>query len=118
MNETARITGWHAHVYFSEAELDRARAVCEAVGARFGTPVGRLHVAPVGPHPTGSCQITVPPEAFSDVIGWLALNRDGLDVFVHADTGDVMADYTQHVAWLGESQPLRLDVLRQLVEKH
>jgi len=111
------ITGWHAHVYFSEDQIERARSVCEAVRDRFEITMGRMHSAPVGPHPTGSCQLSVPPEAFSDVISWLALNRDGLVVFVHAETGDVMADHTQHVLWLGDSEPLRLDVLRSLIEK-
>lgn len=115
--DPATIAGWHAHVYFTEAEQERARAVCEAVRDRFGVTMGRMHVAPVGPHPTGSCQLSVPPEAFADVMAWLALNRDGLVVFTHAETGDVMADHTQHVVWLGESLPLRLDVLGALVEK-
>ena len=111
MKDTATITGWHAHVYFTEAEIDRARAVCEGARDRFGIVMGRLHPAPVGPHPTGSCQMTVPAEKFQDVVSWLALNRDGLTVFTHAETGDVMADHTQHVVWLGDSQPLRIDVL-------
>ena len=48
---------------------------------------------------------------------WLALNRDGLTVFTHAETGDVMADHTDHVVWLGESQPLRLEVLREILSR-
>ena len=79
--------------------------------------MGRLHVQPVGPHPTGSCQLTVPQAHFQDVMSWLALNRDGLTVFAHAETGDVMADHTRHVLWLGESQKLRIDVLRAAIEK-
>ena len=117
MTSTDQITGWHAHVYFAEAEQDRARAVCEAVRDRFGVEMGRMHVQPVGPHPTGSCQISVPPEKFADVTGWLVLNREGLTVFTHAETGDVMADHTEHVVWLGQSQALRLDVLRSIVER-
>jgi len=110
------ITGWHAHVYFTDGQIDRARAVCEAVRDRFEIQMGRMHPAPVGPHPTGSCQLSVPPEKFAEVTAWLALNRDGLTVFTHAETGDVMADHIQHVVWLGESQPLRLDVLRAAVK--
>lgn len=116
MTETASITSWHAHVYFNESEVGRARAVCEALRDRFGVEMGRMHVQPVGPHPTGSCQMTVPPETFGELTAWLALNRDGLTVFTHAETGDVMADHTEHVLWLGESLPLRLDVLRSAVE--
>lgn len=117
MNDISTIRGWHAHVYFEPDQLDRACAVCEAARDRFGIQMGRMHVDPVGPHPTGSCQLTVPPEKFSDVTSWLALNRDGLTVFTHAETGDVMADHTQHVVWLGESQALRIDVLRDLLAR-
>ncbi|MEM1131021.1 MAG: DOPA 4,5-dioxygenase family protein [Pseudomonadota bacterium] len=115
MKDPAAITGWHAHVYFAEDQTEAARAVCEAARDRFGITMGRMHAAPIGPHPTGSCQLSVPPEALADVIAWLTLNRDGLTVFAHAETGDAMADHTDHVVWLGESVPLRLDVLRAAI---
>lgn len=115
MAETSSINGWHAHVYFGRDQVAAAQAVCEGARDRFGIKMGRMHVDPVGPHPTGSCQLSVPPDRFADVIGWLALNRDGLVVFTHAETGDVMADHTEHVVWLGESQDLRLDVLRAAI---
>lgn len=118
MNDITTIRGWHAHVYFQPEQLDQARAVCEAVRDIFDIQMGRMHVEPVGPHPTGSCQLTVPPETFADVTAWLALNRDGLTVFTHAETGDVMADHTEHVVWLGESQPLRIDVLKDILARH
>lgn len=117
MPDIPTIEGWHAHVYFSPDEVERARAVCEAARDRFQIPMGRMHVAPVGPHPTGSCQMTVPAEKFGEVTAWLALNRDGLTVFTHAETGDVMADHTENVVWLGESRALRIDVLREFLER-
>ena len=116
--DPATINGWHAHVYFAADQIDRARAVCETARDLFGIAMGRMHPAPVGPHPTGSCQLTVPPEKFADVTAWLALNRDGLSVFTHAETGDVMADHTEHVIWLGDSHALRIDVLRDLLARH
>ena len=115
MKATDTIEGWHAHVYFSDGEIAEAKELCEEVHDRFDIPMGRMHVEPVGPHPTGSCQLTVPADRFAEVMAWLALNRDGLTIFCHAETGDAMADHTEHVLWLGESQPLRLDVLRDLV---
>ena len=117
MNNTDAITGWHAHVYFDAAEIDRARAVCEAVRDRFAIPMGRLHPEAVGPHPVGSCQLSVPPEKFGEVAAWLTLNRDGLDVFVHAETGDAWTDHTRHVVWLGQSHALRLDVLKAAISR-
>jgi DOPA 4,5-dioxygenase len=117
MQDVGTITGWHAHVYFGPEEIERARVVCGAVRDRFGVEMGRMHLKPVGPHPTGSCQLSVPPAMFAEVMGWLALNRDGLTVFTHAETGDVMADHTEHVVWLGESQRLRLEVLREALSR-
>ncbi|MEM9063538.1 MAG: DOPA 4,5-dioxygenase family protein [Pseudomonadota bacterium] len=117
MQDPQTIKGWHAHVYFSADQVPQAQAVCEATRDRFGIQMGRMHVDPVGPHPTGSCQLTVPPEKFADVTAWLALNRDGLTVFTHAETGDVMADHTEHVVWLGESVPLRIEVLREILSR-
>ena len=117
MISTDTIRGWHAHIYFAPDQLDDARSVCEAARDRFGIQMGRMHNQPVGPHPSGSCQLSVPPEKFANVTAWLALNRNDLTVFTHAETGDVMADHTRHVVWLGESQPLRLDVLREIVSR-
>ena len=59
----------------------------------------------------------MPAAQFPEVIAWLALNRDGLVVFVHAETDDPLADHLDHVLWLGESRPLRLDVLRAALNK-
>jgi len=110
MADTDSITGWHAHVYFDAATEPQARALCEAAVQRFGIAMGRMHDGPVGPHPMGSCQLTVPPDAFAKLIPWLVLNRDGLTVFAHAESGDHLADHTEHVLWLGESLPLDLSI--------
>lgn len=116
MKDISTITGWHAHVYFEADQIDHARTVCEAVRDRYGIAMGRMHPAAVGPHPTGSCQLTVPPDRFAEVMGWLALNRDGLTVFSHAETDDPLADHLEHVLWLGESRPLRVAVLREALK--
>lgn len=110
MKDTGSITGWHAHVYFDAETKPAAQALCEEAAHRFGVTMGRMHDAPVGPHPMGSCQLSVPPEAFAALVPWLALNRDGLTVFAHAETGDALADHTRHVLWLGESLPLDLSI--------
>ena len=53
------ITSYHAHVYYDAAEREKARRLCEAARAAFGVTVGRMHDGPVGPHPRGSCQLSV-----------------------------------------------------------
>ena len=110
MSERA-IRNFHAHIYFDADQLDRAQSLAEAARERFGVPVGRFHVQPVGPHPRGSCQLTVPPEQFGDFAQWIALNRDGLTIFAHTSTGDDVSDHTDHVIWFGASETLDLSVL-------
>ena len=107
------IRDFHAHIYFDADQVDRARKVAEAAHARFAVPVGRFHTGPVGPHPRGSCQLTVRPEQFGDFAQWIALNRDGLTIFAHTSTGDDFTDHTQHVIWFGPSETLDLSILAE-----
>ena len=58
-----------------------------------------------------SCQLAFEPEIFATLIPWLALNRDGLTVFIHPQTGDDLADHTEHAIWMGSIEPLVLDAL-------
>ena len=104
------IRDFHAHIYFDAAEVERARALGEAAHARFGLAVGHYHLRPVGPHPRGSVQLTVPTALFGEVAGWLALNRGGLTIFAHTSTGDDRADHRQHVIWFGPSETLDLSL--------
>ncbi|MDP9528964.1 DOPA 4,5-dioxygenase family protein [Pseudomonas protegens] len=103
-----RIKGYHAHVYFDASTLDRARALCEQAAQLFELKMGRVHQRPVGPHPDWSCQLAFAPEVFAQVVPWLALNRQGLVVFLHPDTGDDLLDHTEHAIWMGAMRPLDL----------
>jgi len=104
------IYNFHAHIYFDPDEVEKARALGDEARRRFGVPVGHYHLRPVGPHPRGSVQLTVPPEQFGDVAQWLALSRNGLTIFTHANTGDDLADHTGHVIWFGPSEELDLSI--------
>lgn len=107
------VSRFHAHVYFDGEKVQAAETLCRAASDAFGLKMGRLHKDPVGPHPRGSCQLTVPMEKFADTVSWLMMNRDDHTVFVHAITGDDLRDHTQAVMWLGESEPLNLEVFSQ-----
>ena len=104
------IQNFHAHIYFDPPELERAKALAEAARARFDMPVGHFHERPVGPHPRGSCQLTVEPGLWGDFAQWITLNRSGLTIFAHATTGDDRADHTEHVIWFGPSELLNLSI--------
>ena len=105
-------TGYHAHVYFDAASRDKAWALRERVGKALPVAVGRFHEKPVGPHPRFSFQVAFTPEQFSTVVPWLMLNRDGLTVFLHPETGDALTDHAERALWMGEIWPLNLDALR------
>jgi len=104
------IRDFHAHIYFDPDQVEQARALGTAAQQRFGVPVGHYHVRPVGPHPRGSIQLTVPADQFGQVAQWLALNRNGLTIFAHANTGNDLADHTDHVIWFGPSEKLDLSI--------
>lgn len=105
------ISGYHAHVYFDAATRESAQQLCEAAGHAFSLTVGRMHDKPVGPHPRGSCQLAFDKDEFAKVMPWLIESRGGLTVFAHALTGDALKDHTDHVIWLGPSEPLNLAAL-------
>ena len=104
------IRDFHAHIYYDPEQVEQAKQLAAAAQARFPVAIGHFHLRPVGPHPRGSCQLTVPTELFGDVAQWLALNRGGLTIFAHAETGNDLADHTQHVIWFGESEPLDISI--------
>jgi aromatic ring-cleaving dioxygenase len=112
VQHSAVIRDFHAHIYFDASEVEQARALGHAAHEQFELAEGYYHVRPVGPHPRGSCQLTVPVAQFGEFAQWLVLNRGQLTIFAHANTGDDLADHTQHVIWFGESEPLNIDMFR------
>lgn len=104
------VRDFHAHIYFDPGEVEQARALAAELRRRFAVPAGHFHVAPVGPHPRGSVQLTVPADRFGALASWLAVNRGGLTVFAHASTGDDRADHERNVLWFGPSEPLGLTI--------
>ncbi|HTV35800.1 MAG TPA: DOPA 4,5-dioxygenase family protein [Xanthobacteraceae bacterium] len=109
------IAEYHAHVYYDPA-TSRARAerLREQVGAEFPqAKLGRWHDELVGPHPQSMYQIAFPSEMLARFVPWLMLNRDGLTVLLHPESGDNYADHSAHAAWFGAVLPLRLEVFRK-----
>ena len=54
-------------------------------------------------------QIVIANDEFGIVVPWLMLNRRGLDVLVHPETGDDLADHTRFAIRMGQDLPLVLD---------
>ena len=112
-HDTIAITGFHAHVYFDAASRDAAARVREGLSDRFEVKLGRWHDKPIGPHPKAMYQVAFLPNQFGNVVPWLMLNREGLDVLIHPETGDDVEDHTNHALWLGEKLELNIEFLRQ-----
>jgi aromatic ring-cleaving dioxygenase len=111
IRDPARVTHYHAHIYYDAASRERAARLRAQAAAQFADAlVGRWHDAPVGPHPQSMYQIAFPRELITAFLPWLMLNRDGLTVLLHPETGDDLADHTANAAWLGAMLPLRLEV--------
>jgi len=110
--DASAITGFHAHVYYDPGTREVAAQVREGLAARFDVRLGRWHDKPVGPHPKAMYQVAFSPAEFSRIVPWLMLNRAGLDILVHAETGDDVTDHTAHAMWLGEKLALDIDALR------
>jgi DOPA 4,5-dioxygenase len=113
LDPAAAIDSWHAHVYFDAATRDVAWALREVIVSELAgqMDMGRFHERPVGPHPMWSYQLAFAPAQFARVVGWLTLNRGALDVFVHPNTGDALADHRDRALCLGRSHALHLAAL-------
>ncbi|WJY18045.1 DOPA 4,5-dioxygenase family protein [Alteriqipengyuania flavescens] len=105
-----RLRGFHAHIYFDATEVDAARAFAARAQERFGMPVGHFHLVPIGPHPRGSCQLSLRPAQFGEFATWAAEERGDLTIFAHGLSGDDKADHTHHVVWFGPSEELDLSL--------
>ncbi len=101
--DTGAIHAWHAHVYYDPARTrEQAALVRDWVAARFpAARLGRWHDVPVGPHPTAMYQIAFETALFPTLVPFLMLNRQGLTVLVHPESGRPRDDHLIHASWLG-----------------
>ena len=108
------ITDYHAHVYYDAAKTRaKAERLRERVAKTFPqAKLGRWHDELVGPHPQSMYQIAFPTEMIGAFVPWLMLNRDGLTILLHPETGDDLTDHSKHAAWFGAVLPLRLEVFK------
>jgi aromatic ring-cleaving dioxygenase len=108
------IKHYHAHIYYDpDSTRDRAALLRERVAVAFpAATLGRWHDAPVGPHPQSMYQIAFAFELLATLLPWLMLNRDGLTILLHPETGNDYVDHTEHAVWFGAILPLRLEVLQ------
>ena len=112
--DAAKITGYHAHIYYDAKTKPIAAELRAAIEDRFTMVMGRWHDEQVGPHPVSMYQVAFAPEEFPRIVPWLMVNRRGLSILVHPNTGDAYEDHKTNALWLGDKQKLRLDFLKRL----
>lgn len=108
MEATKIIRGYHAHIYYRPETRDAAATLREQIDEYFDVRLGRWHDTPVGPHPIAMYQIAFEVAVFAGIVPWLMLNRQGLDILIHPETGDDLTDHRDNALWLGEKLPLKL----------
>jgi DOPA 4,5-dioxygenase len=109
---TRAIRSYHAHVYFrSPEEREQALVLRAWLSERFLVQLGRVHDVPVGPHTAPMYQVAFAKDRFEALVPWLALNRSGLSVLIHPNTGRARDDHVRHAIWLGQELAVHADVL-------
>ncbi len=106
------IRDWHAHVYYDpQATRASAQRLRDLLAERFDVRLGRWHDLPVGPHTAAMYQVVFRADQFAEVVPFLMLERRGLSVLVHPNTGAPRDDHLVHASWLGEPLALKGEVL-------
>ena len=104
--------GFHAHIYYDPSTKPVAEKLRATIAAKFTARVGDLSDEPRGPHPIPQFVAIFETPEFQNIVPWLMLNRDGLDVLVHPLTESSYDDHSKNALWLGTPVPMRLDILR------
>ena len=111
--ERVKIDGYHAHIYYDTGTRPRAARLREDIAVTLGVEVRELSDEPRGPHPVPQFRFTFATAQFQNVVPWLMLNRQGLDVLVHPLTDNSYDDHSRYAVWLGSPVALRLNTLRR-----
>ncbi len=112
--DPSRIVDYHAHIYYNPESRDTATKLREWVAARWpDARMGRWHDLPVGPHPSAMYQIAFHPALFPEIAPFVMMNRMGLTVLLHPESGRPRDDHTLHATWMGEVLPLKTEILKE-----
>jgi aromatic ring-cleaving dioxygenase len=104
--------GFHAHIYYDQATKPAAEKLRGLLAEKFKVEPGMLSDEPRGPHPIPQFVVIFETPEFQNIVPWLMLNREGLDVLVHPLTESSYDDHSKNALWLGTPVPMRLDILR------
>jgi aromatic ring-cleaving dioxygenase len=108
----SEIRGYHAHVYYDQATKPVASRLRDIIIARFNVEPGGFSDEPRGPHPISQFNVIFETPEFQNIVPWLMLNREGLDILVHPLTDSSLNDHTAYAMWLGNPVALNTGILR------
>ena len=105
------INEYHAHVYYDAPRARRPLKLCRRRARRSASRSdacttirsARIRAEAASSRSRSSSSPRCSPGSI--------LNRAGLTVFAHAQTGNALKDHTDHVIWLGPSETLKLSAL-------
>jgi DOPA 4,5-dioxygenase len=106
------IKGYHAHVYYDAATRKTAEDLRQTIIGKFAVRPGGFSDEPVGPHPISQFNVIFQTEEFANLVPWLMLHHEGLDVLIHPLTDSSYDDHSKNALWIGTPVPMRLDILR------
>ena len=90
------VRGYHAHVYFDAATRPVAERLRATIVDMFAVESGAFADEPRGPHPVPQFNVIFEIAEFQNIVPWLMLNREGLDVLVHPLTESNYDDHTRN----------------------
>jgi aromatic ring-cleaving dioxygenase len=108
-----KVDGYHAHVYYDAETRPRAERLRETIANTLAVEVRELSDEPRGPHPVPQFRFTFTAAQFENVVPWLMLNREGLDVLVHPLSDNPYDDHSRYAVWLGSPVALKLNTMRR-----
>ena len=109
----SEIRGYHAHVYYDAATKPKAAQLRDAIIGKFKVEPGGFSDEPRGPHPISQFNVIFETPEFQNIVPWLMLNREGLDVLVHPLTDNSYDDHSRYAVWLGMPVALKLNPARR-----
>ena len=100
--DPGEIRDYHAHVSYDPDDREKALLLRDEVGSRFQAVLGRMRDEPVGPHPKAMFMVEFGTEGFARLVPWLMVNHQGLSIFIHPNTGNVVEDHRDNALWINE----------------
>jgi aromatic ring-cleaving dioxygenase len=107
----AELKGYHAHVYYDAATKPIAERLRNTIIGKFAVKPGAFSDEPRGPHPVSQFNVIFEAPEFQNIVPWLMLNREGLNILVHPLTESNYDDHSKYAVWLGTPVSLKLERL-------